>query len=206
MCNETSDKALLNAITGFIAAHPDPAVARFKAGVANWGVEWRGVTPSHLAAADYLTPTRPARQNTNRPIQALLTLFADNKHRLLWEQSYKKADRQVSEAMLAGYGFAEVIGKNGPFISERVRCGIGVWGPHIIYPQHHHQAEEIYIVLAGSALFTLGAAAEQRHCAGDVVFVSSHLPHQFCTEDDALVVLYLWQAGNLREKSTFSSS
>lgn len=57
--------------------------------------------------------------------------------------------------MLSGYGFAEVIGERGPFVSKRVRSGIGVWGPNIDHPAHHHMAEEVYVPLAGSAEITL---------------------------------------------------
>ena len=130
-------------------------------------------------------------------------LFERAKDRLKWEQSYTKADAVVGVAMLAGYGFVEVIGKHGPFRSDRVRSGIGVWGPGITYPAHCHRAEEVYVPLAGSACFEVDGRAPQVGRAGDAVDVPSMRVHGFRTTDEPLVVLYIWQAGDLREKSTF---
>ena len=109
--------------------------------------------------------------------------------------------------MLAGYGFAEVVGKHGPFVSERVRAGIGVWGPNIDYPAHRHEAEEIYVIAGGSAEFRLGDEGEEETVvkrAGDAVYVRSMLTHGFRTLSEPLAVFYVWQAGDLREKSSFS--
>ena len=50
-----------------------------------------------------------------------------------------------------------------------------------------------------------GEAASARSCtAGDVVYVPSLQTHGFRTKTEPLVVLYIWQAGDLREKSDFT--
>jgi len=106
--------------------------------------------------------------------------------------------------MLAGYGFAEVVGRHGPFLSTRVRAGLGVWGPNIVYPPHRHRAEETYIVVAGAAEFTLGEDARapaSKRIAGDVVHVPSMTTHGFRTRDDPVLILYLWQGSDLWETS-----
>ncbi len=105
--------------------------------------------------------------------------------------------------MLAGYGFAETIGKQGPFISTRVRAGIGIWGPDIDYPAHRHEAEEVYVLLAGSARFQRGQDPSERKSAGDVVHIPSMTAHGFRCGTEPLALFYIWQAGDLREKSTF---
>ena len=195
-----SDQRLLDAILEFVARHPDPAVERFKEGVANWGSEWRPVAAQHLPAADTLGRTVALADDHTRP---LVALFEAEKGTRKWEQSYSKTDGVVGDDMLSGYGFAEVIGKLGPFVSERVRSGIGVWGPGIDYPAHQHAAEEVYIVLAGSAEFMLDDGPNQARQAGDVVHVRSMRRHGFRTTGDPLVVFYIWQDGDLREKSSF---
>ncbi|MEM7222239.1 MAG: dimethylsulfonioproprionate lyase family protein [Pseudomonadota bacterium] len=199
-----SDTRLRDAILAFVAAHPDPAVGRFKAALADWGEDWRAAAPHHLPAADTLGQTLALSAPETRD---LLALFVQERASRKWEQSYTRVDGVVGEDMLAGYGFAEVIGKQGPFVSTRVRAGIGVWGPQITYPAHRHQAEEVYVVLAGSAVFSLGEgerASSARQRAGTAVHVSPLLTHGFRTEDEPLAVFYLWQAGDLREKSSFS--
>jgi len=195
-----SDLELLDAVRDFALGHAHPDVARFHDSMRNWGDDWRAVDTSYLPAADYLDT---AIADAEPPARDLLSLFARHRHALRWEQSYRREDGLVPQAMLDGYGFAEIIGKRGPFVSERIRAGIGLWGPGIEYPVHYHQAEEIYIALAGSAEFVLEDRAPQTRRGGDVVYVEPELPHGFRTTDRCLAVYYLWQAGDLRQTSTF---
>ena len=202
--NKDSDRRLLDAIQAFVARHPHPSLRGFQESLAHWGETWRGVAPRHLPAADLLAQAMPSAIAGTRELVALFD--RENAHRK-WEQSYTKADGLVGDDMLSGYGFAEVIGQQGPFLSKRVRSGLGVWGPDIDYPPHRHRAEEVYLLLAGGAEFRLGrgAAASARSCAaGDVVHVPSLQTHGFRTKREPLVVLFIWQAGDLREKSDFS--
>jgi mannose-6-phosphate isomerase-like protein (cupin superfamily) len=200
MSVQINDLELLDAVRNFALDHPHPEIARFKASMRAWGDTWQAVTPAYLPAADFL---RATSVSADPRTEALLTVFERHKKRLRWEQSYKKEEGLVPDAMLAGYGFAEIIGQQGPFVSERIRAGIGIWGPDIVYPGHQHKAEEVYILLTGSAEFTVGAAAEIRQSAGDVVYVESNTPHGFRTTGQSLVVYYLWQAGDLRQQSKF---
>lgn len=199
-----ADQRLLDAILAYVASHESGAVQHFKDGIANWGDQWSPVPPAYLPAADTLVETLVS---TTPQTHDLAVLFDREKSTRRWEQSYTRSDGVVGEDMLSGYGFAEVIGKRGPFASTRVRAGIGVWGPGIDYPAHRHAAEEVYVLLGGSAEFHLGegdeTAVEMRH-AGDAVFVPSMLTHGFRTRQEPLAVFYIWQAGDLREKSTFA--
>jgi mannose-6-phosphate isomerase-like protein (cupin superfamily) len=200
MSVQIDDLELLNTVRDFALAHTHPAVQKFRDSMQNWGDDWITVEPNYLPAADFLGE---AIANSDQQTRALVETFERHKSRLHWEQSYKKEDEVVPDAMLEGYAFAEIIGKRGPFVSDQIRAGIGVWGPDILYPRHRHQAEEIYIVVAGAAEFKLGAAEKARRSAGDVVYVESNTPHGFRTTDQNLVVYYLWQAGDLRQTSSF---
>ena len=201
MSVQLDDLELLDAVRDFTLDHPHPDIERFKSSMRNWGETWHEVTPAYLAAADFLGTASAA---TNAQTSALVATFERYKNYLRWEQSYTKEEELVSDAMLAGYGFAEILGQRGPFVSDRIRAGIGIWGPDIVYPRHQHEAEEVYVVLAGSAAFKLGSGGETRHGVGDVIFVESNTPHGFRTTDQNLVVYYLWQAGDLRQQSRFS--
>ena len=204
LLHKRSDERLLAAIQAFVARHPHPALRGFRENLAHWGDEWAAVPPQHLPAADRLAPSLSLAVPATR---ALVSMFEREKAHLKWEQSYTRADGLVGDDMLAGYGFAEIVGKQGPFISDRVRSGIGVWGPGIDYPSHRHRAEEVYVLLAGGAEFRFGhgaGAAATSYTAGDVVHVPSLQTHGFRTKDAPLVVLYIWQGGDLRQKSDFS--
>ena len=199
--DRNADQRLLQATLEFVAGHADPALRRFRAAVAAWGVDWVAVPPAHLPAADLLPA---ALANTVAETHDLTALFAAERESRKWEQSYTRADGVVGEDMLSGYGFAEVIGKRGPFLSEKVRCGIGIWGPDILYPPHRHRAEEVYLLLAGRAAFTLEDAPPEIRGPGEAVHVPSLQTHGFRSLDEPMVVFYVWQAGDLREKSSFT--
>ena len=198
MTVQIEDLELLDAVRDFALDHPHPEIDRFKASMRAWGETWREVTPAYLPAADFLSQ---ASSTTNQATEALVAGFQRHKNRLCWEQSYKQKEGLVPDAMLAGYAFAEIIGQQGPFVSERIRAGIAIWGPHIDYPRHQHEAEEIYVVLAGCAEFKVGTTRSAWRSTGEVVYVESNTPHGFRTTEHSLVVYYLWQAGDLRQQS-----
>jgi mannose-6-phosphate isomerase-like protein (cupin superfamily) len=195
------DLELLESVSDFTLEHPHPQVADFKPAMRNWGTDWQATSAEYLPAGDILAD---AEKRCDASARYLMRTFARHKRHLHWEQTYRKQDGLVSEAMLAAYGFAEIIGLCGPFVSDRIRAGIAVWGAQVDYPQHQHQAEEIYIVLAGSAEFSFDNNTAEMRRAGDVVFVESNRRHGFRTTDESLVVLYLWQAGDLRQTSSFT--
>ncbi|MDJ0778028.1 MAG: dimethylsulfonioproprionate lyase family protein [Gammaproteobacteria bacterium] len=193
------DLELLDAVRAFTLSHPAPEIERFKPAMRDWGNDWIDVKAEHLPAAERLD------QVVQRADCApMLVPFARHYRNLRWEQSYTRAQRLVPEAMLDGYGFTEVVGKLGPFVSERIRAGISIIGPGIEYPRHRHQAEEIYAVLAGGADFRVGDESATRRVSGDVVYIAPGQPHGFSTTDDIMVIFYLWQAGDLRQTSTFA--
>jgi len=200
MSVQMEDLELLDAVCGFTLDHPHPDLDRFKASMRDWGETWQAVTPTYLPAADFMSTTRAT---VNADTEILVAAFERHKNHLRWEQSYKKEEGLVPDDMLAGYAFAEIIGQQGPFVSERIRAGIGIWGPHIDYPRHQHTAEEIYVVLAGCAEFKVGSARKTLRGTSEVVYVESNTPHGFRTTDQGLVVYYLWQSGDLRQQSRF---
>jgi mannose-6-phosphate isomerase-like protein (cupin superfamily) len=194
------DLELLESVSSFTLEHPHPQVADFKPAMRHWGTDWKATNPKYLPAGDILAA---AEKRCDKSAQHLVQTFTRHNQRLCWEQSYRKQDGLVPDAMLAAYGFAEIIGLRGPFVSDRIRAGIAIWGAQVDYPQHQHQAEEVYIVLAGSAEFSFDSNTTQTRRAGDVVFVESNRRHGFHTTDESLVVFYLWQAGDLRQTSSF---
>ena len=201
MTAQRGDYALFEALSRFIANHRDAHVARFSEALADWGHSWQAVAPARLPVADLLTA---ALAHCDADARDLLQLFLAHNHRLRWEQSYRRQDGLVPDAMLDGYGFAEIVGLRGPLVSDRIRAGIAIWGPHIDYPRHQHTAEEAYLLLSGSLEFQFADSAAMVCHAGDVVLVESNRAHGFRTLQQTLVLCYLWQAGDLRETSRFA--
>lgn len=196
------DQSLLDAILGFVAAHPDRNLAAFREPLANWGHDWSGVPPRHLAASDLLEQALSRAKPGSKEVD-LLSLFVRERFSRHWEQSYTLEDLPDGNNMLDNYGFCEVVGKHGPFLSDRVRAGVGVFGPEVDYPSHRHKADEVYAILSGSGWFRLGDDQPQLQTAGNLIHIPSQLPHGIRVADEPLAILYLWRSGDLREKSTF---
>ena len=195
------ERAALAAAQAFVAGHADTSIQRFMDNVMSWGEEQIAVPSAHLPVSE----TFMAAESDTPDLNALMAPFKAMAECARWEQSYTQADGLVGDDMLAGYGFIELVGKLGPFVSNKVRLGVGAWGPHIKYPAHHHAAEEIYLVLAGSAWFELEGDAPAQRAAGDVVYVRPSRVHALHTRDEPVVVFYLWQGGDLRERSNFTT-
>jgi mannose-6-phosphate isomerase-like protein (cupin superfamily) len=202
--DQQQSRELLEAVRRFALDHEHPYLTQFKPSIRDWGDSWEPVEPVDLPVSAVLAEAAGrATSNTTSNIRPLLQTFARHRHRLRWEQSYRKQDGLVPDAMLDAYGFVEIIGLRGPFVSDRIRAGIAIWGAQVDYPQHQHQAEEIYVLLAGSAEFSFAGDAAQTRRADDLVFVESNRRHGFRTGEEGLVVYYLWQAGDLRQTSNF---
>ena len=81
--------------------------------------------------------------------ESVACLLAGHGQRLHWGQTYTQAD--FDRRFLDNYGWMELFGTRGHFVEERLACGLLLLGPDTHYPDHHHEAEEIYIPLTGSA-------------------------------------------------------
>ena len=199
--NKALDSLLLESIKQFMLSLPkDEFFQGFLSDISSWGENWRAVEARHLPASERLELISP---HTSPTTCRLVTQFAAGRNSLHWEQAYTSADSQVTDHMLDNYGYAELIGKQGPFLNDRVRAGVAVYGPEINYPLHYHAAEELYVVLAGSAIFCLENLSPKKRGPGEVIYHPSNVGHGLYTGQDTLVILYLWHGGDNREKPSF---
>ncbi len=133
-------------------------------------------------------------------VTALITAAPD----LAWGQTY--ATDEVPAGFLKGYGWSELVGARGPYASPDLALGFLLLGPDTIYPLHRHAAEEVYVVLAGTAEWRRGRAPFQPRPPGTVIHHPPWLPHAMRTAREPLLALYLWRGGDLTEKSRFSDA
>jgi quercetin dioxygenase-like cupin family protein len=118
---------------------------------------------------------------------------------LLWRRSY--TPQVVGPDFWDNYGWTELVGLTGPAPSERLACGLMLLGPRVIYPLHHHEAEEMYVPLSGTADWKLGRHPWEALPPGSVIHHPSNESHAMRTGDAALLALYLWRSENLAQKS-----
>jgi hypothetical protein len=139
--------------------------------------------------------SRSAAPRTRGLVEALETL-ADE---LDWRQTYSSAD--FGERFLENYGFNEWIGRRGAFMSDAVACGVLLLGPGAEYPDHSHQAEELYLPLAGHAFWRSAQSDWRRRSPGEWIHHSSWITHAMRTSQEPLLAAYVWRAGDLTAKS-----
>lgn len=118
---------------------------------------------------------------------------------LTWRRSYTQAI--VGAEFWDNYGWTELVGLSSAAHSERLACGIMLLGPRVTYPLHHHEAEEMYVPLSGTADWKLGAHPWEAQAPGGVIHHPSNESHAMRTGEAALLALYLWRSDNLAQKS-----
>jgi mannose-6-phosphate isomerase-like protein (cupin superfamily) len=122
---------------------------------------------------------------------ALIQILVDVAPQLRWAQTYGRGE--VSSTFLDRYGWSELLGLRGPYASRRLALGFLLLGPEVEYPPHAHEAEEIYIVLAGTALWWRKGGTWDPCPPMTVIHHPSGLPHAMRTRNEPLLALYLWR-------------
>lgn len=88
------------------------------------------------------------------------------------------------------YGAAEIVGPTGLIGAPDVRFGLFLMVPDTDYPPHSHAAEELYLVLSGTADWAVGDAPFKPIAPGGF---SHHLPWDaHATRTGAAPLLALW--------------
>jgi hypothetical protein len=131
--------------------------------------------------------------------KALVEAIAALADKLDWRQSYTRAD--FGQRFLDNYGFSEWIGERGAFTSEAIACGILLLGPDTEYPAHSHEAEELYLPLAGHALWRAGPSDWRLREPGEWIHHPSWTVHAMRAGAEPLLAAYVWRAGDLSAKS-----
>jgi hypothetical protein len=118
---------------------------------------------------------------------------------LAWRQTYTAND--VDAAFLDNYGWCEILGGSGPWVSEGIACGFLLLGPSTHYPRHRHEAEEVYLPLSGTAAWQQGSAGWREQPPGTPIHHASDEPHAMRTGARPLLALYLWKSADLAQKA-----
>jgi hypothetical protein len=135
--------------------------------------------------------------------KALVDAIAALADELDWRQTYSRAD--FGQRFLDNYGFSEWIGERGAFTSDAIACGVLLLGPDTEYPAHSHEAEELYLPLAGHALWRAGESDWRLREAGEWIHHPAWTIHAMRTGAEPLLAAYFWRAGDLSAKSRIES-
>lgn len=164
--------------------------------------EWPPVTPPRSvapAAVPVLRWLAPARQSAPAFAARLVETLFELAPTLGWHRSYSAS--MVGANFYQNYGWTEFAGLLGPIPSGRLACGVLLLGPHVTYPPHRHEADEIYVPLSGSAQWRHGRSPWRVRAPGTVIHHSRHESHAMRTDSEPLLALYLWRSRNLAQSS-----
>lgn len=182
-------------------ASVDNALVRDAMARISWDMPARSLEPRPLACLRHLDRAAELAPPAAKP---LVQLLAQQRNALRWGQTYGEAD--FGKAFIDNYGWLEMFGTRGHFANDEVAAGLLILGPDIVYPDHHHVAEEIYIPLTSGTEWRMGEGGFRKREAGEVVHHASNVNHAMRTGKEPLLALYIWRGGPLAAKSTITGS
>ncbi|MBZ9742524.1 MULTISPECIES: dimethylsulfonioproprionate lyase family protein [unclassified Mesorhizobium] len=189
---------LLRGFHAYLASVDDALVGDAVARI-GWDMPARALEPHPLACLRHLDRAAELAPPHAKP---LVRLLAEQCYELHWGQTYSEGD--FGKAFIDNYGWLEMFGTRGHFVNEEVAAGLLILGPGIVYPDHHHVAEEIYIPLTGGTEWRMGEVGFRKREAGEVVHHASNVNHAVRTGKEPLLALYIWRGGPLAQKSTIT--
>ncbi|OAM91408.1 dimethylsulfonioproprionate lyase family protein [Termitidicoccus mucosus] len=184
-----------------IEADTDPMLSRELAGVLEslGAVDYRDgfLQPgAHPVARQFADPPHSADGTVVDALAAFLPLG----EALPWRYGYTpRPDLPGLESRMA---WAELVGPEAPFHSDRVCLGLTFIGPRVRYPEHAHPAVEVYFVLSGTALWTADGVTHPRP-PGSFILHPSNVVHVMETRDEPLLAAYTW-SGDVRSPSVYT--
>ena len=182
-------------------ASVDDALVRDAVARIGWDMPARALEPHSLGCLHHLDRAAELAPSDAKP---LVQLVAQQRNALHWGQTYTEAD--FGKAFIDNYGWLEMFGTRGHFANDAVAAGLLILGPDIIYPDHHHVAEEIYVPLTGGTEWRMGEGGFRKREAGEVVHHASNVNHAMRTGNEPLLALYIWRGGPLAQKSTITGT
>lgn len=191
MTQRTALDTLLRAAKAWHSALPD--ATRFCPWPEN--PSWQPRQPHTLPASDLLcrAPGTPNAKST-----ALLEALQSAAPFVDWRQSYTV--EEVGRHFLDHYGWFELAGPEGHFVTHEARITVGYWGPGLFYPRHQHKPAELYTIVSGRATFQSDGAPDALLGPGQTRYHAPNQPHAMTTHEDPVLTVVFWRGDELAER------
>lgn len=186
-------RRLWDELRAYVEAQPEP-VRSFTGALPDDPAQ-RATATRALPSGAALSEMRACATAATRPLVQAVVTAADL---LEWQQSYDEA--KVGADYLARSGWCHVAGPEGPIEMQGARLFLGYWGGGLDYPFHWHAAEELYVTLAGSAVFRAEGRADLRAGPGDCMHHASGQPHATGFGPEEYLALIAWRGADLAMK------
>lgn len=112
---------------------------------------------------------------------------------MVWTQTahYRAA---LGDDYMDNYAYSQLVGGwDSMVVHERIAVGLFLIGPGRHYPEHHHEAEEIYVPLSGDTLWSLDGAVASPRPPGTTIHNPPWQRHAMTTLQTPLFAFYCWR-------------
>lgn len=190
-------KSLLGMTRDFLDLRSGDLVDRFIDGV-DWNMIQRSLGPVENPVSKHLTDCLP---HAGKAETGLVKMMIENAPLLCWFNSYD------DDAFGGGVGdklcSVEIGGPQGHFMSDQIRFGFYLQAPELAYPDHWHQAAELYIPLTSSTLWSKDNGEFVARKSGEIIVHESNEHHAMTTTNGPLLALWIWRGGDLQQKPEY---
>lgn len=139
-------------------------------------------------------PSGPfAKRQLGSGVDPLVEELCQLADKLAWRVS---AGGRYDPSLAANIAVAELVGPDGMIWSDQCRFGILFQNRDIDYPRHHHEAEELYLVLCGHAVWQKAGELPITKLPGSFIHHAKSQPHEMKTGPEPLLAFWGW-TGNL---------
>lgn len=104
---------------------------------------------------------------------------------------------KLTSKMEGRYTFASIIGPDELIHSDTIRFGAFLVAPDTVYPSHWHAAEEIYMIVSGTAHWNIEDHAYAEVQPGSVFRHRPWQAHATTTSSQPMLALWAWR-GDIR--------
>ena len=144
--------------------------------------------PFHIPASDLM---QNEMDLLTRDYAELRDAFISASPYAHWRQTYKGTG--IGERFLNEFGCYGLIGPDSPFHSEKIRAWVVYMPKNFYYPWHHHPAEEMYLCLAGEAIFCRENCPSERLSSGGIMEHLANQPHSMETFEHPIMAYVIWR-------------
>lgn len=156
----------------------------------------RQLFPRSLPVLSFLSQMEKQAPEINQLIIKLLGQLKDYLH---FNQTYSITDFGFD--FLQQYGWIKFLGPDAYWHSDLLSSGLVLLGNDITYPEHWHEAEELYFPISGIANWYHESYGWQDKPPGEIIHHASNIKHSMRTNGQPLLALYVWRGGDLVQKS-----
>ena len=115
------------------------------------------------------------------------------------QEIYRELDWYQSAKSNSPY--TQIVGPSCRIAREDFRLGLFLLSENIVYPNHQHSPDEVYIVLAGSGEWSLNRGTFDNKTAGNIIDIPSMTIHAMRTSTTPALMLWSWTGDDISPDS-----